>query len=418
MSRIDDMVAEICPVGVEFRELHDIFTTKGGYTPSKADKAAWTNGTVPWFRMEDIRENGGVLNDALQYINANAVKGGRLFPANSILIATSATIGEHALVTVPHLSNQRFTSLALKPDFVDRLDMKFVYYYCFILGEWCRNNTTISSFASVDMNSFKRFKFPVPPLAIQREIVAILDRLEYSQVQLEVELKRERECRSSQYVHYREAFLTPPEAADWNLVRLGDVIDLQVGYAFKSAEFTSEPGGTKLLRGDSIGQGFLKAQPFKRWMRSSGDGLDRYELRSGDVVLAMDRPWIPAGLKWARIDVADLPLLLVQRVARLRGVPRVIDQDFLASVVGSPAFTRYVLDVQSGNTVPHLSGSQIENYSFWLPPIADQIALAKTIRTFDALVNDLITSIKAEARARRQQFEYYRDRLLTFKEAV
>lgn len=204
MSRIDDLIAELCSDGVEFRELQEIFTTKGGYTPSKNDRAAWEDGTVPWFRMEDIRENGRVLHSSLQRINEVAVKGGRLFPENSILVATSATIGEHALVTVPHLSNQRFTSLSLKPEFIDRFDMKFVYYYCFVLDEWCKNNTTTSSFASVDMQGFKKFKFPIPPLAIQREIIRILDKMESLQAELEAEL----DLRRRQYAFYRSTLLS------------------------------------------------------------------------------------------------------------------------------------------------------------------------------------------------------------------
>ena len=210
MSRIDDLIAELCPDGVEFVELRQLFNYRNGYTPSKSEKSFWDEGTIPWFRMEDLREKGGVLTDSLQHINEQAVKGGpdRLFPANSILIATSATIGEHALVTVPHLSNQRFTSLAVKPAYADKIEMKFIYYYCFILDEWCRNNTTTSSFASVDMVGFKRFPFPVPPLEIQREIVQILDKF----TQLEAELEAELEARRRQYEYYRDQLLTFREA--------------------------------------------------------------------------------------------------------------------------------------------------------------------------------------------------------------
>lgn len=136
---------------------------KNGYTPSKSNKEYWENGSIPWFRMEDIRENGRILDNSLQHISKSAVKGGKLFPANSIIMATSATIGEHALITVPFLANQRFTSLSLKPEFADKLSIYFLYYYCFNLSEWCKKNTTTSSFASVDMNGFKRFPIPIPP---------------------------------------------------------------------------------------------------------------------------------------------------------------------------------------------------------------------------------------------------------------
>lgn len=212
MSRIADLIAEKCPHGVEFREIRELFVMRNGYTPSTSNQSYWTGGTVPWFRLEDIREKGRILSKSLQHISEEAVKGGRLFPANSIIVATSATIGEHALVTVPHLSNQRFTSLSLKPEFSERLDMRFVHYYCFVLDQWCLRNTTTSSFASVDMNGFRKFRFPLPPLDVQREIVNMLDHF----TKLETELEAELEARRRQYKYYRNALLTFAERASEN----------------------------------------------------------------------------------------------------------------------------------------------------------------------------------------------------------
>ncbi|QHO91818.1 type I restriction endonuclease subunit S [Actinomyces sp. 432] len=204
MSRIDDLVKELCPDGVEYKPLATLFDTRNGYTPRKTDAEAWSGDEVPWFRMEDIRANGRILSDSMQRISKSAVKGGRLFAADSILVATSATIGEHALIRVPHLSNQRFTCLTLKDEYRNCFDIKFLYYYCFRLDEWCKKNTTVSSFQSVDMVGFKRFLFPIPPLAVQREIVGILDRF----TQLEAELEAELEARRVQYAYYRDRLLT------------------------------------------------------------------------------------------------------------------------------------------------------------------------------------------------------------------
>ena len=69
-------------VDVEWKNVTDIFNIKNGYTPSKTNPEFWTNGDIPWFRMEDIRENGRILNNSLQKINKIAIKGGKLFPAN------------------------------------------------------------------------------------------------------------------------------------------------------------------------------------------------------------------------------------------------------------------------------------------------------------------------------------------------
>ena len=197
--------------GVEFEELHKVFFTKNGYTPAKSNKSYWTNGSIPWFRMDDIRKNGKILSESLQLISEDAIKGGRLFPANSIIIATSATIGEHALITVPHLSNQRFTSLSPKPEFLERLNMKFVFYYCFVLDNWCLNNTTISSFASVNMTEFKKFKIPIPPLKEQARIVNILDKFDALVNDISSGLPAEITARRQQYEHYRDLLLNFPK---------------------------------------------------------------------------------------------------------------------------------------------------------------------------------------------------------------
>ena len=204
MSRLAELIEELCPDGVEFRRLDELFATRNGYTPSRSDMSAWDSHDIPWFRMEDIRENGGILDSALTYVSSSAVKKGVLFPENSLLVATSATIGAHALITVPHLSNQRFTSLQLKDEYRKHFDYRFLYYYCFVLDAFCLDHVNVSSFPSVDMRAFRSFKFPFVPLAVQREIVRILDQF----TTLEAELEAELEARRTQYEHYRNHLLS------------------------------------------------------------------------------------------------------------------------------------------------------------------------------------------------------------------
>mgnify|MGYP000359592788 CR=1 FL=1 len=194
-------------------ELSEAFEIRNGYTPAKSDPSNWVNGTVPWFRMEDIRENGHVLDRALQKIPEKAVKGGRCFPAGSLIFATSATIGEHALVTVPFLSNQRFTAIWPKRSYADRFDMKFLFYFGFVIDEWCRNNTTTSSFASVDMNGFRRLRIPMPPLHVQQRIAEQLDHFDALVNDTSIGLPAELAARRKQYEYYRDKLLTFEEAA-------------------------------------------------------------------------------------------------------------------------------------------------------------------------------------------------------------
>ena len=133
---------------VTWMKMSEIFEMKNGYTPSKAVTEYWENGIIPWFRMEDIRKNGRILSDSILHITPQAVKGGKLFHANSIILATTATIGEHALIIADSLANQQFTNLSIRKSLSNALDMKYFYYYMFVIDDWCRNNTNVSGFGS------------------------------------------------------------------------------------------------------------------------------------------------------------------------------------------------------------------------------------------------------------------------------
>uniref|UniRef100_UPI0040281CEB restriction endonuclease subunit S n=1 Tax=Prevotella sp. TaxID=59823 RepID=UPI0040281CEB len=193
---------------VEWMKMNEVFDMRNGYTPSKAKAEYWEGGTIPWFRMEDIRENGRILSDSIQHITMEGVKKGNLFPANSFILATTATIGEHALLIADSLANQRFTNLTVCKSLSDRLLVKFVFHYMFIVDEWCKKNINVSGFASVDMNKFKKLEFPIPSLEEQHRIVSILDRFESLTTSLQSGLPAEIAARRQQYEHYRDKLLT------------------------------------------------------------------------------------------------------------------------------------------------------------------------------------------------------------------
>lgn len=193
---------------VEWKKMSEVFDMRNGYTPSKAKAEYWEGGTIPWFRMEDIRENGRILSDSIQHITMEGVKKGKLFPTNSFILATTATIGEHALVIVDSLANQQFTNLTVRKSLSDRLLVRFVFHYMFIVDEWCKKNINVSGFASVDMNKFKKLEFPIPSLEEQHRIVSILNRFESLTTSLQSGLPAEIAARRKQYEHYRDKLLT------------------------------------------------------------------------------------------------------------------------------------------------------------------------------------------------------------------
>lgn len=188
----------------------EIFETRNGYTPSKSNKDFWENGSIPWFRMEDIRLNGRILYDSIQHITPKAIKGNGLFKANSIILATTATIGEHGLLTTDSLANQRFTNCVVRSSLATRLMPKFIYYYFFVIDEWCRQNINVSSFPSVDMGKLKKQPFPIPSMDEQRRIVAILDKFDILTTSISEGLPKEIRLRRKQYEYYRNELLSFP----------------------------------------------------------------------------------------------------------------------------------------------------------------------------------------------------------------
>ncbi len=190
-------------------------------------------------------------------------------------------------------------------------------------------------------------------------------------------------------------------AGEWEETTLGAEVDLLTGFPFKSERYTDSADSIPLVRGDNIVQGAMRWDGVKRWPLSERGEHALYELREGDVVLAMDRPWIEAGLKYAAISKHDLPCLLVQRTARLRGGPR-LDTRFLRYLIGSREFTQHIHAITTGTAVPHISGKQIKDFTFTLPPLAEQKAIASVLGALDdkiELNRRMNATLEAMARA-------------------
>ncbi|AXK37977.1 restriction endonuclease subunit S [Crenobacter cavernae] len=190
-------------------------------------------------------------------------------------------------------------------------------------------------------------------------------------------------------------------SSEWPTVQLGDCTELVTGFPFKSAQYSESPDAIRLLRGDNIGQGVLRWDGVKRWPQQASQELGGYDLRESDIVLAMDRPWIPAGLKFARVRKSDLPSLLVQRVARLRPMD-CIRADYLYCVIASREFTEYIQNVTTGTAVPHISAKQIREFKFKLPDLGTQVLVGQFLANLDdriALLRETNATQEAIAQA-------------------
>lgn len=151
--------------------ISEVFNLRNGYTPSKFVDDYWEEGTIPWFRMEDIRAKGGILFDSIQHITPQAVKG-ELFKPFSIILATTATIGVHAMLIVDSLANQQFTNFSICESLLREYDPYYVYYAFYKIDEWSLHNTNSGGLLSVDIKGLMKQPFYTPLLPEQQKIAS------------------------------------------------------------------------------------------------------------------------------------------------------------------------------------------------------------------------------------------------------
>jgi len=398
---------------VEWKAVSEIFHLKNGYTPSKSNSKYWQDGTIPWFRMEDIRANGRILDDSLQKISISAVKGGKLFPSNSIIIATSATIGEHALITVPYLANQRFTCLILKSGYVGILNIKFLFYYCFFLANWCKKNTTMSSFASVDMDGFRKFRIPVPypdnskkSLEVQSEIVRILDVFTELTAELTAELAVELTARKEQHNYYRNHLLSFEDGeVEWKT--LGDIGDVKMCKRILKNETQSE-GDVPFYKIGTFGKkanAFISREIFESYK-------SRYSFpKKGDVLIS-------ASGTIGRAVVYDGEPAYFQdsNIVWLDNDESIVTNKYLWHFYKIAKWF-----VSEGGTIDRLYNDNIKKTKIIVPypkdskkSLSEQARIVAILDKFDALTNSISEGLPREIELRQKQYEYYRDMLFNF----
>ncbi len=142
-------------------------------------------------------------------------------------------------------------------------------------------------------------------------------------------------------------------------IKLSEAADIITGFPFKSEKFNTSGEGLKLIRGKNIGKGFLHWGEDARFLNEKFEQIEKYSLQLNDIVIGMDGSNV--GKNFAVVTKNDLPSLLVQRVARVRA-KQGFDQNYLKYCILNNNFTNYVNDVKTGSAIPHISGTQINNF--------------------------------------------------------
>ncbi|MCG3733237.1 restriction endonuclease subunit S [Vibrio cincinnatiensis] len=400
MSHLSYLEKLLDGVEVEWKPVGEIFDLKNGYTPSKANSAYWANGEVPWFRMEDIRTNGRVLKSAIQSVSKLAVKG-KLIPANSLIMSTTATLGEHALIEVPFLTNQQITSFSFNDEYREKVDVKFMFHYFFKFGKWCAENANKNGgMGIISLGKLKQFQIPIPcpnnpekSLAVQAEIVRVLDAFTAMTAELTAELN----MRKKQYNYYRDQLLSFDLSADQ--AGEGEVEWKTLGDLAENLDSKRKPITSGLREAGEIP--YYGASGIVDYVKDyifDGDYLLVSE--DGANLLARNTPiaFSISGKTW------------VNNHAHVLKFETYAERKYVEYYLNSIDLTPYI----SGAAQPKLNKKNLGSIKIPNPAPKEKERIVAILDKFDSLTCSIKEGLPREIELRQKQYEYYRDLLLSF----
>jgi type I restriction enzyme S subunit len=379
MGRIEDLIEMHCPAGVEFKSLGEVIRPNFGE------------------RITKLKDSG----TAFPVYGG----GGESFRTNSCNRTDDWVISRFAMsercVRYVHgdfwLLDSGFSFDVLlagvEKDYVGQilLNLQPIIY----------ETSTTSAQKNIDIEGFKKLQIPLPPLEVQREIVRVLDAFQ----ELEAELEAELEVRREQYVYYRRELLTyDAGGSDVEFLKLAEV-----------ANFTNAKAHERVV--DPEGEIALLTARFISTQGRQARYVKQVDVRTPAVrnQTALVMSDLPNGRALARAFFIDED----EKYAANQRVCLVDPKD---ETKVFPRFLYYILDrnqqllrYDSGFDQTHLSKDQILGIRIPVPAMSEQLRVVAILDKFYALVNDISVGLPAELKARRQQYEYYRDRLLSFE---
>lgn len=382
MSKIDELIAKLCPEGVEWKSLKSLFKISRGRVISK-DYLNANKGVYPVYSSQTI--NNGIIGN----INTFDYEGEFL---------SWTTDGANAGTVFYRNGKFSVTNVCglLKTLDYHVLNPKFAYY-CL--------SVTMKDYVNYGMgnpklmsNVVEKITIPIPPLPVQEEIVRILDKF----TALEAELEAELEARTRQYEYYRNQLLSfEGKNVEWKA--LGEVANYSKNrIAANKINLDSYVGVDNLLQNK-------KGKTFSSYVPTSGN-LTKFTIN--DILIGNIRPYLKKIWKSNIIGGTNGDVLVI----RINDEYKIqLNSDYLYYLLSSDSFFDYNMQYAKGAKMPRGDKEAILKYSIPVPSLEEQERIVAILDQFDALVNDISTGLPAEIQARRQQYEYYREKLLTFE---
>lgn len=412
MGKIDELIQQYCPDGVEYVKLNELGSFYSGL--SGKSKEDFRDGNAKFITYVNIFNNPALNTDVEDKVKiAEGEKQNTIQYGDLLFTGSSETPDECGMCSVlTHHTDEnlylnsfcfgfRFNDLSDKnPDF-----MKHLFRSSSIRKDICKTANGVTRY-NISKKEFAKIEIPLPPLPVQEAIVNILDRFaEYA-----AELQAELQARQQQYNYYRDRLLFFEGRDDVQWKKLGEVgTEWYRGAGIKREEVSDE--GIPCIRYGEI------HTTYNIWFDECVSHTDESRQPAkkyadhGDILFAITSEDIPfvgnsvAYLGKERIMVGGDIVVMKH------------DQD--------PKYMSYVLStsnavMQKGkgkvkSKVVHTNVPSLQEIVVPIPSLEEQRRIADILDNFHSLINNLSQGLPAEIEARQQQYEYYRDQLLTFK---
>ena len=406
MSEIEKLIKEKCPNGVEYYELGKIATFSQGIQMA-LDKQHYEkeSGDIRFLRITDYTNT----NEPPRYIKRPDDK--YIKKKNDLIMIRYGTPGKVCIDYEGAIANNMFKINFNK----ENISNKYMYYYLSQNKIYNTLSTSVkSTMPAINFGLVSKIRVPVPPLEVQCEIVHILDDFTLLSAELSAEMK----ARQKQYDYYSEKLLNNIETKE---ISFGDACDVVTDYVAagsfgdiaKNVQYINTPDYAQLIRTVDIKNNFEKADyiyvsenAFKYLWRVNLDKecviLPNIGVNCGEVYYIT-----PKILKYKN-NVLGPNAILVRSEKN--------NNKFLSYIFKTRDFQKQLRKIISPAGQTKFNKTELKKIILHIPERKVQDELVKKLEKLDKLCNDISEGLPAEIEARQKQYEYYRDKLLTFKE--
>lgn len=395
MTKLEQLIEELCPNGVEYRTLNTICNVYDGthQTPQ------YTDSGIKFASVENIADPYATE----KYISVSDYEKYKIKPQRNDLLMTR--IGSIGVCTVIESDEPLayYVSLALlRPD-NSILNSRYLKYAIESLHcrKELRKRTLVNAVPiKINMGDIGKITLPVPPLPVQCEIVRILDNFAELTEGLNRELAAELTARKKQYAYYRDKLLT------FGDVRVGvtsDVIRRTLGEVCKIS-----------AGGDAPKDSMSKQKTEKYSVPIISNGIGENALYGYTDAPKVEEPAVTVAARGTigYAEYRDYPFYPIIRL--LTAIPK-------DSTVVNTKYLYYCLQGKQYSVpmggIPQLTAPELKKVEIPIPSLDVQNRIVQVLDNFDAICTDLSSGLPAEIEARQKQYEYYRDKLLTFTPA-